>query len=159
MKNNFSIRTEYDFATKTVQFFVGDDSKPIATLEVSKDTWTDIEFEQRVGYIVIAALSTCAGHSLGGRDYRNERNSAVPWILEHFKKRLSDGDETAIITLVHELVASAIRNSDSGEMNHAEQLLLEAAGAGNSQAIQYLENTWPRDKQDIINSIQRKSAS
>lgn len=158
MPNIHIVRTEYDATTRTLRVFGGLDQKLVATLDLSEKLWTDTEFEQRVGYTVIATLSAAVGYPLGHRDYKIERNDAKPWILEHFKERLKGGDESAVITMVHELMASAVRNSDVSELDRAEQLLQEAADAGNAQAIEYL-GSWPRNKQDLIASIQLRPAS
>lgn len=152
------VRIEYNTGTKTLRVVGGAEEKLVTALDLSENVWTDTEFEQRVGYIVIAALSSMAGHPLGHRDYTGERNDAMPWILEHFRSRSEAGDESAVVTMVHELMASAVRNSDATELDRAEQLLREAADAGNSQAIEYL-GTWLRHKQDLIMAIKRKSAS
>lgn len=150
------VKVEYDSTTRSLHFSGGSEGKSIASLEL-KDL-KDGEVEQRVGFIVIAGLSSFAGHSIGGRNYREERNDAVPWILDYHKDRVKAGDRSAVLSMVNELIASAIRNSDLAEIERADRLLRDAAEGGNTEAAKYLEERWLRDKQDIVGAIQRKTS-
>lgn len=156
MKTTFSIKVEYESEAKVIRFIADGSVDPIANLDIAKDAGDDIDLERHVGYIIIAALSASSGYSIGGRDYKKERNDFVPDVLDNFRRRLKEGDESAILSMVHEYVASAVRNSDPSQMDAAEVLLQEAATAGNAQAAHYLGSTWLQDKRDILDSMQRK---
>jgi hypothetical protein len=82
--------------------------------------------------------------------------SGIRAVWPYWSMIFQGGDESAIVSMVHELVASAIRNSNLSELERAESVLREAADAGNSRAREYLASEWPRHKQDMIDAIQRR---
>ena len=151
-----SVRVEFDSTRNSIVFWVDASSQPLGTWDLSIALDNASELEEAIGYIVLAALSNVSGQSIGIRDYRVERGRATPLILEHFMKRLQDGDEGAVISMVNELISAAVRHADPQEIDRADRLLQDAARAGNAKAIQYLQSGWAKDKEDFNKLIRRR---
>ncbi|MGZ5100427.1 MAG: hypothetical protein ACXWF2_07140 [Usitatibacter sp.] len=148
------LRVEYDSGTRLLKFFVGQESMPVGEWDLGKDAGKDpVELEASIGYAVLGALSAIAGTSLGNRNYLEERNNRTELILQSLRRRLESGERDAIVSMVLELVASARRKGDLGDLARAEELLRDAAQGGNPSAIEYLARRWDVEKREATIAI------
>lgn len=159
MKSNQShvLRIEFDQASKIIKFFIGVGGQPVGEWNLREEADKDpADLERRIGYAILGVLSASAGESVGYRDYLADRNNRATLILESLRKRLDDGDKSAIVSMVLELVASARRNQDVRDVDRAEKLLREASQAGNEAAIEFLADHWEAEKRAAIAEIENR---
>ena len=149
-----TLSLEYDLHRRVLKFRMNGDDVSVSEWNFAQEDDRDAtDLEARVGYAVLGALSALAGQSIGNRDYIQERNNRTVLILEQLKRRLEQGDGSAVVSMALELVASARRKRDETDISAAESLLHKAAQDGNSSAIEYLRSQWEVEKHDAIAAI------
>ena len=141
---------EYDESLQEIRFYeVSNQSARKFEIKVPVSLLTEHtadSAERMLGAAVFAFLDRRATKKIGVRDYAAEAAASVLKTREVMQKQATDGDAGAKYHLALDRLAQGLRNRSLMQIEEAEALLLAAAAGGNTDAKDYLEKHWQREK-------------
>jgi hypothetical protein len=107
--------------------------------------------EHALGMALMSFLSaTYSSEAFGLGRYREAAQDMEKGRSQALRGKSAKGDSIAMFELAMQTIAHGLRAKSKVKMQKADQLLREAAAAGNKEAVEYLANLWPalKDRSD-----------
>lgn len=125
-------------------------------LEVPVSTYVDAgpdEAERMMGAGIFALLELHGNSTIGLRDYEGETRAPQAGDMSELEVSAAGGDPESQYFLSMELFHRGVREKAGADIASAEVWLLKSAHSGFSDAVEYLQNHWERDKASALRGI------